>query len=97
MKHEGFHSCDICGRSFAAGAAVRGAVSVYSSRGSIIYSDVCDECADAVAELLVLTYPKSKAIIRPREGSVPAVCKDRDCGRCIRCAQDEDTAVEMAA
>lgn len=56
-KQEATYLCDVCGSSYATGADVRGSVSVYSSHGSFICGDVCDECADRVLKTLVRAFP----------------------------------------
>ncbi len=88
----------MCGRAFNSGTDVRGSVAVYSSHGSVIYGDVCDGCAKAVAALLAERYPAGNPLVRLHEPPVQAAaCKDRDCRRCVRCAQDEDSATEAAS
>jgi|GEM_PF-1869259 len=51
-KQEASYLCDVCGDRYASGSDVRGSVSIYSSHGSFICGDVCDDCADRVLKAL---------------------------------------------
>jgi hypothetical protein len=63
-KVEAHYVCDLCRRSFDTYAAVRGHLSLFSSRFVHLYPDICDRCAAGIEKYIEERCPKANPIVR---------------------------------
>jgi hypothetical protein len=86
-KHEAEYSCDGCGKFVESGSDVRGSVSVYSSHGSFLLCDVCDDCASRIEGILIAKLAEPNPLIHEHTPSLPEARP-----KCLDC---NDTRIVM--